>query len=235
MSPERIDTSNQGRTTMTAIQTRVLDVTFVDPRPPVEFAVVAGEAKESFSISASGMGRLTGLSYTVSAHTSGSIKAKLQIAALTSEDVKNLNTLALGMLDASRRKEVEEMQKTTASASANLSLWSYFFGGGHASASYESTRKSMESMGLSSEQISKLMDAFLEFAKQMSTVEIDFFVNNTNSDYSVSGDLYLYTLSGSISTQKGTQQYRMLADQASAGGPPPSGGGAPSTGQIIQL
>lgn len=36
----------------------------------------------------------------------------------------------------------------------------------------------------------------------MSTVEIEFYVNNQNNDYAVSGDVYLYTVSGTISTEK---------------------------------
>lgn len=36
----------------------------------------------------------------------------------------------------------------------------------------------------------------------MSTVEIEFYVNNQSNDYAVSGDVYLYTVSGTISTEK---------------------------------
>ncbi len=93
----------------------------------------------------------------------------------------------------------------------------------------------MKSKGLSDAQITMLMDAFLERAKSMSSVEIDFFINNINNDYAVSGDLYLYTVSGTVKTAKGTAQYRMLSDQAAAGGPPPAGGGAPSSGDVIKL
>lgn len=93
----------------------------------------------------------------------------------------------------------------------------------------------MKKKGLTEAQITMLMEAFLERAKQMSTVEIDFYVNNQNNDYSVSGYLYLYTVSGTIKTPKGTAQYRMLADGAAAGGPPPNGGGAPSTGNVIPI
>ncbi|MBT2623456.1 MULTISPECIES: hypothetical protein [Chryseobacterium] len=204
-------------------------VGFSDPFEPI-VSDLKGEAKESYSIEVSGQGQLTGLSYTIPAHTEGRITATLQISALSSQDVKDLNNLALGMLEASYQEEVKEYEKT--SASANLSVWTWFFGGGGASASYEKTKDSMKSKGLTEAQITTLMNAFLEKAKNMSSVKIDFYVNNSANDYSVSGDLYLYTVSGSISTEKGTSQYRMLADQASAGGPPPSGGGAPSSGTI---
>lgn len=190
----------------------------------------SGSATEAYSIEVSGQGQLTGLSYTVPAHAEGRIKAKLQISAMSSEDVQKLNSLAMSMLDASAQTQVKEFEKTA--ASANLSVWTWFFGGGGASASYEKTKESMLSKGLTEAQITTLMDAFLELAKKMSTVEINFYINNSANPYSVSGDLYLYTVSGTIKTEKGTAQYRMLADSASAGGPPPSGGGAPASGVI---
>lgn len=218
---------------MKTIQITKSDVILSDSRPPVYAENVAGGAEEAFSIEVQGQGQLVGLAYTIPPHTSGTIKAKLQTSALTSADVTNLNALAMGMLDASYREEVKEYEKT--SANANLSVWTWFFGGGGASASYEKTVETMKSKGLSEAQITMLMDAFLERAKSMSTVEIEFYVNNSFNDYSVSGDLYLYTVSGTVKTSKGTSQYRMLADQAAAGGPPPSGGGAPSTGKIIPL
>ncbi|MCX4092953.1 hypothetical protein [Nocardia sp. alder85J] len=217
---------------MTNLITRQTEVFYTDPWPPVVYPL-EGAAEESFSIEVSGLGQLTGLSYTVPAHASGTIKANLQISALTSEDVKNLNALALSMLSASVQETVREQTKT--STSAELTLWTWFFGNAKGSASYESTYESMRSMGLTTDQITKLMEAFLDRASKMSTVEINFFINNLENDYSVSGDLYLYTVSGTVKTQKSTQQYRMLADQAAAGGPPPTGGGAPSTGNIIKL
>jgi hypothetical protein len=218
---------------MHKIQITHTEVGFNDPFEPIISEIIEGEATESYSIEVSGQGQLTGLAYTIPAHTEGKIKAKLQISALTSEDVKSLNDMAMGFLDASYKEEIKEYEKT--SASASLSIWSWAFGGSGATASYEKTKETMKSKGLTDAQITLLMEAFLEKAKNMSVVEIDFYVNNSANDYSVSGDLYLYTVSGSIKTEKGTAQYRMLADQAAAGGPPPTGGGAPASGNIIKL
>ncbi len=223
---------------MKSVEITATGVVLRDPQPLVAadagfLASAGGTSADSFSITVSGLGQLTGLAYTVPAHTSGTIKATLQTSALSSQDVADLNTLAMGMLAASEKEQVKEFEKT--SGSANLSVWTWFFGGGGASASYEKTRETMRSKGLTDAQVTTLMDAFLERAKKMSTVEINFYVNNTNNDYAVSGDLYLYTVSGSIQTAKGTAQYRMLADQAAAGGPPPTGGGASSAGTIIPL
>jgi hypothetical protein len=229
------NTSTQTPVTPGTISLTATGVGFTDPQPRVVEAdfSVEGSSDESFSIDVSGLGQLTGLAYTVSAYTEAKIKATLQISAMSSQDVKDLNELALGMLSASYQEEIKEYERT--SASANLSIWSWAFGGGGATASYEKTTQTMKSKGLTEEQINKLMDAFLVRAQHMSKVEIEFFVNNTNNDYAVSGSLYLYTVSGSVKTSKGTQQYRMLADQAAAGGPPPTGGGAPASGKIIPL
>lgn len=193
---------------------------------------VTGSSSESFSIEVKGTGSLTGLSYTIPAHAKGSIYAKLSLIAMSSEDVKNLNELALGMLNASQKEEIKSHEKI--SSSANLSIWSWFFGGSGASASYEKTTEIMKQKGLTEVQITELMNAFLDIASKRNEVEINFDVDNSMNDYSVSGDLYLYTLSGSIQTEKGTQQYRMLADRGNAGDLP-SHGGAPAEGEVIAL
>ncbi|GGA09108.1 hypothetical protein [Okeania sp. KiyG1] len=219
---------------MSKIEVYPAEMVFITPKLVLHSApFTSGEVKDAFNIEASGMGELTGLAYDVPAHTSGTIKATLQISAMSSKDVEDLNQMALAFLKASERKKVEETAKT--SVQGNLSLFGSIFGGG-ASASYSKTRHNMESAGLSEEQISQLMEAFLAKAQQMSSVSIDFYVNNEPNDYSVSGNLYLYTLSGQIQTGKGSHQYRMLADKASAGAPPPPpNGSAQSTGEILPL
>lgn len=86
-------------------------------------------------------------------------------------------------------------------------------------------------MGLSEEQISTIVDKMMEIASTMTSVELDFDIDNTENDYSVSGDLQLYTISGTITSEKGTQEYRMLADRGTAG----SDSSAKATGKIIPL
>lgn len=207
------------------------NIRFVDPIGTTNLLATASEATSSFTIAASGMGQAVGLAYSVPPFTVGKIKANLQISAMTSQDVRDLNDLAMGMLNASYREQVREYERI--SASANVSLWSWAFGGG-AEASYEKTHEKMSSMGLTEDQIGKLMDAFLERAKSMNTVELDFTVNNT-MDFAVEGNFFMYTILGEVTTEKGTAQYRMLADAGSAGGPPPTGGGAAATGGYIPL
>lgn len=189
-----------------------------------------GDTQTGYSVSAKGTGSFSGLSYTVPAHTSGKLKAKIQIMAMTSDDVKKLNDMAFAMLSVSKQKEVREYERTH--ASANLSLFGMFFGGNSASASYDKTKESMETMGLTKDQISMLISGFYEIAKKMSHVVLDFNIDNTANDYSVSGDLQLYTISGNISTEKGTTEYRMLANKGTAGS---NGDTAPAAGEVIPL
>ena len=212
------------------MQATIQRVVFAMPLPTV--MDVGGSSVTSYSIDVSGTGSLTGLAYTVPAHATGSVKAKLSLMALTSIDIKNLNDMAMGFLSASKQQEIHEYEHTH--SSANLSVWSWFFGGGGASASFDKTKDSMTKLGLTEAQITMLMEQFLSLTKKMNKVEIDFTINNSANDYSVSGNLYLYTLGGNIQTKDGSAQYRMLADSGSAGFP--SGqGGAPSEGTIIPL
>ncbi|SIO63194.1 hypothetical protein SAMN05444166_7273 [Singulisphaera sp. GP187] len=201
------------------------------PRPFQGMEDITGEApaaKDSFNVAAQGYGSFTGLAYTVPAHTSGNIKAKIQTPALTSQNIKDLNTLIEGMVSASVKTYVRDYERTH--ASANVSYWAFWSGGG--SASYEKTHENMRSSGLSEEQVTTIVNKMLEIAKTMSKVEIDFNVNNSANDYAVSGSLLIYTLSGTISTSNGQAQYRVLANKGIAGSGDAS---APAGGDIIPL
>jgi hypothetical protein len=210
---------------MKATETKRIGTTFTTPAQQV--VDVSGSSVTSFSIEVSGEGSFTGLNYTIPANTDGKVSSKIEMPCLTSEDVKNLNSAAMGMLNASYKQKVIEHEKT--SASADLSVWSWLFGGAAASASYEKTRDTMKSKGLTDEQVNKLMDAFLKMATTMSKVELDLNIDNRKNDYSVSGDLSLYTISGTVKTDKGTHQYRMLANKGNVGG---AAGKAPASVKI---
>ncbi|TXF99225.1 hypothetical protein [Massilia arenae] len=185
------------------------------------------DVKTAFDVDAQGVGSFTGLSYTVPAHTRGTLTAKIQTLAMTSNDVATLNELVMSMLSATQRNEVKEHEETN--VSANISVWSIF--GGGASASYSKTKDTMHSMGLTDEQITIIVNKMMDIAINMSTVELNFEIDNTDNDYSVSGDLQLYTISGTIKTDKGTAEYRMLADRGTAG----SDSSAKANGNIISL
>jgi hypothetical protein len=71
---------------------------------------------------------------------------------------------------------------------------------------------------------------FFELADKMSSVSLDFTVTN-NNDYSVDGSLQLYTISGSVTNNSQTAQYRTLNNSGTAG----NSQDAPATGNIIPL
>lgn len=185
-------------------------------------------ATDSFNVSAQGTGSFTGLAYTVPAHTKGHLEAEIETLALTSEDVKNLNDLIKSMVSASDWQKVTDYEATH--ASANLSVFSLFSSGG--SASYDKTHESMSGYGLSEDDIKTVIAAMAKAATNMSKVKIDFEIDNSSNDYSVSGSLLLYTIAGTITTGNTQTQYRLLADSGSAG---QNGATAPATGVIIPL
>ena len=190
------------------------------------FLEAGGSSETSFSVTAEGTGSFTGLSYTIPAHINGRLQAKINMMALTSENIQKLNDLAAAMLSASVKEKIED--ETKFSSKANLSFWSFFSGG--AEADYSSTHKKMKSSGLTENQITTLMENMFEIAKNMNHIVLDFQIDNTKNDYSVSGDLQLYTISGQIKTDKGTREFRMLADTGTAGN-----GTAPAKGKIIPM
>ena len=191
-------------------------------------AAAPPSTQNGFNVTSMGTGSFTGLSYCVPAHTSGTIKTDIQIMALTSDNIKQLNELIMSFLSASKRDNITDFQKTH--VSADISIWSIF--GGGASASYDHTHQEMHTMGLTDDQISTIIEKFADLASKMSHVKLDFNVDNTAFDYQVCGDLQLWTMSGTIKTAKGTQEYRMLANRGKADQAPAT---APAGGGIIPL
>lgn len=194
--------------------------------PAVMAMDVGGAAASGFSVEAQGTGSFTGLSYSVPAHAKGSIDIGIQVMALTSADIDKLNKLVNSMLSASTQSKVTSYEKIH--ASANLSFWSFLTGGNNAS--YDKVNTSLTTMGLTTAQITTIIDKLFDLASKMSHVALKFTIDNSANDYSVEGDLQLYTISGSITSSKGTAQYRMLSNQGTAGG-----GAAKADGSVIPL
>jgi hypothetical protein len=188
----------------------------------------AGAATDSFSVESQGYGSFTGLAYTVPAHTKGKLKAQIQTLALTSNDVENLNNLIKGMVSSSQYEKIRDYEATH--ASANISFWGFWSGGG--GASYDKTHEAMRGFGLSEDNIKTIVSAMAEDAKKMSHVELDFDVDNSPNDYAVSGSLLLYTIARTIKSANEQRQYRMLADRGVAGG---NDATAPASGKVIPL
>lgn len=205
------------------------DISVLFPLPfPEREIEKANNFNSSFNVDAQGHGSLTGLAYTVPPRSEGVIEAKLQTLCLTSQNVTDLNNLIRGMVSASQWEKIREYESTH--ASANISVFSFWSGGG--SASYTKTREEMRGFGLSEENIQTIIKAMSEIAKQMSEVKIKFTVYNSNNDYPVSGNLLLWTISGTINTGNEQVPYRLLADQGTAG---KNNDTAPASAEIIPL
>lgn len=185
-------------------------------------------AQDSFSVESQGYGSVTGIAYTVPAHAEGNFKADIRYLSLTSADVDTLNGLIKGLVTASQYEKIEEYEKIQ--ASAKLSFWGFFSGGG--SASYEKTRHEMRGFGLSEENIRTIVNAMCDIAKNMSRIQLDVTVHNSENNYSVSGNLLIYTIAGSIKVGNDQFQYRMLSNEGTYGS---KGGTAPATVDVIPL
>src|SRR5258708_1152193 len=189
--------------------------------PQASFDATPQFASEGFEIEASGTGTFTGLAFSIPAHTEGKAKVQVQVEAMGSENLQELNKSIMTLLNVSQQKTVEEHKAV--SAHADLSLWDVlgFGGSGGASASYERSKSSMESLGLSEEQISMIIKDFFKAASKMSHVELRLEIDNRANDYAVHGGLELYTMSGHVRTGEESHQYRLLATEGTAGVPGP--------------
>ncbi len=173
-----------------------------------------------------GYGSITGLAYTIPAHTDADFDIDLKVLSLTSNDVDNLNKLIQGMVSASQWQKIRDYESTH--ASANLSCWGLTGGGG--SASYEKTHEALSGFGLSEENQRTIVGAMAEIAKTMSKVDAQIHVKNAANNYAVSGNMIVFTIAGTVTSNNQQYQYRMIANEGLAG----SGSQTAPTDNIIK-
>jgi len=58
-------------------------------------------------VKAQGTGSFTGLSYTIPAHSKGTIKAKISVMVITLEDIRKLNKMILSMVNDSIKTKIK--------------------------------------------------------------------------------------------------------------------------------
>jgi hypothetical protein len=196
--------------------------------PPMLRTHAVRAATDGFSITSQGYGSITGLTYTIPAHTDADFDVDLKVLALTSNDVQNLNNLIKGMVSASQYDKVDDYERTH--ASADVSFWGMLGGGG--GASYEKTHHEMSGFGLSEENQRTIVSAMSEIAKNMSRVGVKIHVHNSANDYAVSGNMIVFTIAGTVVTQNQQSQYRMIAKQGVAGTGDQT---APTSNEIVPL
>jgi hypothetical protein len=186
------------------------------PSPSISANTEGGE-ETSFSVDYTGVGSLTGLTFTVPAHSETRIIANLRIAAMTSQNIRDLEAGWTALLDITRQEELREYKSEDTSLSANLGFMGFFNGGGKAERTTSQSREYMETLGLSESQIDTAMTMFSDFAKEMSEVTYDSTIFNRNNPYSVSGMLQFFVMSGEVTTGSETITWRTLSDGSVAG------------------
>lgn len=179
-------------------------------------ALLRGSSEDSFSWEGGGIGAVQGATFTVPAHGSISLTYTIHATAISQDDMNKFESLVKSMMDASHYAQYKSHAE--ASASGHWSL----FGGASASASASMTRDSMSGYGISPENQTKLIETLNTMFAQPSTYTATVTVNNTNYDYSVSGQIMVYSFTGHITTSQGTKQTRMI------GGPVAQGSGGES-------
>jgi hypothetical protein len=117
------------------------------------------------------------------------------------------------MVSASQWQKVTDYEAIR--ASADISFWGLLGGGG--SASYDKTHLAMSGFGLSEENQRTIVNAMCDIAKNMSKVDAKIHVRNAANDYAVSGNMIVFTISGTVTANNQQYQWRMIANQGLAG------------------
>mmetsp|Transcript_42771 Transcript_42771/g.47598 ORF Transcript_42771/g.47598 Transcript_42771/m.47598 type:complete len:294 (-) Transcript_42771:186-1067(-) len=212
------ETCMEGKCTINLVQ-------YVKFASPSISANNKGGEETSFSVDYKGVGSLSGLTFTVPAHSETKIVANLRIAAMTSQNIRDLEAGWTALLDISRQEELREYKSIDASLSANLSFMGFFSGGGKTENTMSQSREYMEALGLSESQIDDAMTMFSDFAKEMSEVTYDCTIFNRNNPYSVSGMLQFFVMSGEVTTGSETVTWRTFSDGSVAGEHPDQANG----------
>jgi hypothetical protein len=186
--------------------------------------------ESGIAVTTYGQGQVTGGMYTVPAHAEIKVDFKLRLLCITPEDVQMLSDLIKSLLDASRRHSYEELSKTSVSGGA-----SFFgmFGWGGARASYEQTKRTMDSFGLSERNQEAIVDAMMKVSTQLSEFNYSGTIYNRNYDYDVSGNLFGIVMDAEIQQGQYQRQSRFLAPNVHLSSP--DGVTLPTVGQLYNL
>jgi len=208
--------------------TRISPMLSLTDSPPTPTLLQGGGEVANFHVGAGGPGQLTGVTYSVPAHSIGKITYTLKVPCLTSKTVENLSKGWKALLNASQKESFEKHVESDTTASANLSFLGFFSGGGKVSTTVKTSSDHMKKIGLTDDQITKAMDMLADAAKEMSSVKAKILVFNTGNDYPVSGNQLIYTMSGEVTTGNGTNSWRMMSSGGQAGD-----GQAPTTNNVV--
>lgn len=180
--------------------------------PTIELSAVQSNelmgmtSANSFSVDVAGVGQASGTTFTVPAFSQANVSIALAVPALTSMQVRNLRDSWEAILNATQRESLLEYEQQDITASRNLAFLGWF-GGGKNKRSSSAVRSNFQSRGLSTDQIGVLIGTFTEIASAMSSVQLEFTIFNQNNPYSVSGNILIWTMSGTITSVESEPKY----------------------------
>jgi hypothetical protein len=196
---------------------------------PLDEARLRDEAEDAVAVTAYGVGRVSGVTYTVPAHGEIEVDFTVRLLCITPEDVRNLSNLIRSLIDASRHGYWNDYSRTDVSGGA--SLFGFFSLG--VRASYTQVKQRMEWWGLSETNQRTIVDKMTEIANKTSDFHYRGTVHNRDYDYAVSGNMFCIVMDATI--QQGTTQYqhRYIAPRPHLRG---SGGESlPSLGDLYEV
>lgn len=178
------------------------------------FACAARVEAQTFSIDSAEPFDAYPLVTTVSAKTLWHLNHSMS-NYLGTQQVSDTRERWLNLVGDSVRNEVIALEDQDGSGSKNLAFLGFFGGNGKTVSTFEETTNRLNTLGLSSNTVSLMMDAFDEEVGRANQVNALCAINNTNNDFSVSGKVILYRMTGRVRTQSNTERpFRAL----SAGG-----------------
>ena len=175
----------------------------------------SGSATDGVAVTAYGQGQVSGVTYTVSAHSIIDVDFKLHMQCVTPDNVKALDQLIRSMLTASKQHDYDQL--TQKSSSGGVGFFLFFSGGGHKS-SYSQTTHTMDSWGLTRAQQDKIIDTMMDLVNKTNDLSFKGQVNNDKYDYSVSGNLFGIVMDATIQKDENHTQVRFLAPKVHMNG-----------------
>jgi hypothetical protein len=174
---------------------------------PTVHEYAQGGATDGVSITSFGKGQLVGTTYAVPAHGQIDVDFQLQLQCITPDQVKAMNELIRGLLDASHQHEYDNLNKTE--VSGGLSFFSFFSGG--LKATTTNTNHTMDKWGLSEEHQKKIINEMMKLANKMNKFNYKGTIYNKEYDYSVSGNLFGIVMDCTVQQGSSSTQFRAIA------------------------
>jgi hypothetical protein len=169
--------------------------------------LLSGEAVDSVTVTAYGVGRVSGVTYTVPAHGEITVDFTINLMCVTPEDVSNLSKLIRSMLDASRQGYFDDYSRTDISGGA--SFFGFFSAG--VRASHTQVKRRMEWWGLSEDNQKTIIDRMTQIAMKTSEFKYHGTVYNRDYDYAVTGNMFAIVMDATIEQGSSQTQQRYIA------------------------